>query len=274
MSFHADRPECARRSGAARGRWHGWYFCAAAVMLAGLGRAVPAQASAARQPDSRPTVAVMYFTNGALMQHKEYEPLTKGVAAVLGEELQSNDSIRVIEREFLQQILEEHKLTETKQVDPSTAAQVGKLLGARYMIFGGFLVDMTGRMRITARAVNVETSETEHVESVEDKAENVLAMLSTLAQKMNKGLRLPAMPARARQSGSTGAGAPVGSLEDLRRYARATDARDVAIVARDSASAQRAIALYKEFLAKAPPTMVAQRNGAEKKLGELTRGGT
>jgi len=216
----------------------------------------------------------MYFTNGALMQHKEYEPLTKGVAAVLGEELQSNDSIRVIEREFLQQILEEQKLTETKQVDPSTAAQVGKLLGARYMIFGGFLVDMTGRMRITARAVNVETSETEHVESVEDKAENVLAMLSTLAQKMNKGLRLPAMPARARQSGSTGAGAPAGSLEDLRRYARATDARDVAIVARDSASAQRAIALYKDFLAKAPPTMVAQRNGAEKKLGELTRGGT
>jgi hypothetical protein len=50
--------------------------------------------------------------------------------------------------------------------------------------------------------------------------------------------------------------------------------RDVAIVARDSASTQRAIALYKDFLAKAPATMVAQRNMAEKKVGELTRGGT
>src|SRR5688572_6694876 len=215
----------------------------------------------------------MYFTNGALLQHSDYEPLTKGVAAVLGEELQSNDSIRVIEREFLQQILEEHKLTTTKQVDPSTAVQLGKLLGARYMIFGGFLVDMKGRLRITARAVNVETSETEHVESVEDKADNVLAMLSTLARKMNEGLRLPAMPTQTRPSGSSGAAAPVGSLDDLRRYARATDARDVATVARDSASTQRAIALYKEFLSKAPATMVAQRTVAEKKIGELARGG-
>lgn len=272
MPAHVDWLGFAIRSRPARMRLRGRHLCAAAVAFAVLGRAAHSQATAVEQSDRRPTVAIMYFTNGALIQHNDYEPLTKGVAAVLGEELQSNDSIRVIEREFLQQILEEQKLTATKQVDPTTAVQLGKLLGARYMIFGGFLVDMKGRLRITARAVNVETSETEHVESVEDKADNVLAMLSTLARKMNEGLRLPAMPTQARPSGNTGA-APVGTLEDLRRYARATDARDVATVARDSTSTQRAIALYKEFLSKAPATMVAQRTVAEKKIGELARGG-
>ncbi|MDF2773079.1 MAG: Curli production assembly/transport component CsgG [Geminicoccaceae bacterium] len=242
----------------------------ATLAIAALGPTAYAQATSSSPSDARPTIAVMYFTNGALIQHNDYEPLTKGVAAVLGEELQSNDSIRVVEREFLQQVLEEQKLTETKRVDPGTAVQVGKLLGARYMIFGGFLVDMEGRMRITARAVNVETGETEHVESVEDKANNVLAMLSALAQKMNKGMRLPSAPNRA--GSGAGSGASTGTLDDLRRYARAAGARDVAAVARDSASTQQAIALYKEFLAKAPQTMLVQRNEAEKKIAQLTRG--
>jgi hypothetical protein len=107
------------------------------------------------------------------------------------------------------------------------------------MIFGGFLVDMKGRMRITARAVNVETSETVHVESVEDKADNVLAMLSTLAQKMNKGLRLPAMSARAGSSESTRA--PAGTLEDLRRYARAADACHGRPLQRERAACNRVV---------------------------------
>jgi hypothetical protein len=79
------------------------------------------------------------------------------------------------------------------------------------------------------------------------------------------------MPARARPAGSAGS-ATAGTLDDLRRWARATDARDVATVARDTADTQRAIALYKEFLSKAPVTMVAQRNDAEKKIVELARG--
>jgi len=270
MPLHAGRPVVARRSRSQFENLRLWVG-AAVLTFAAHSRPTQSQSMGAPQSDRRPTVAVMYFTNGALVQHNEYEPLTKGVAGVLTEELRANDSIRVVEREYLQQILEEQKLTTTKQVDPSTAVQIGKLLGARYMIFGGFLVDMKGQMRITARAVNVETSETEHVESVQDKADNVLAMLSTLAQKMNHGMHLPPMPARARPAGSAGS-ATAGTLDDLRRWARATDARDVATVARDTADTQRAIALYKEFLSKAPVTMVAQRNDAEKKIVELARG--
>jgi TolB-like protein len=270
MPFRFDWARPATASLAHRARLRRRWFYTAALIWVPLGVAAQTPPSAEQQADRRPTVAVMYFTNGALTQHADFEPLTKGVAAVLIEELQTNDSIRVIEREYLQQILQEQKLTETKSVDPSTAVQIGKLLGARYMIFGGFLVDMKGRMSITARAVNVETSEIAHVEKVEDKADNVLAMLSTLAQKMNKGLRLPSMPAQARPGGS--AGTATGSLDDLRRYARAADTRDVATATRDTATTQKAIALYKDFLAKAPTTMVAQRNAAEKQIAVLARG--
>ena len=270
MPFRFDWARSATVSLTYRERLRRLWFYTPALMLVPLGVAAQTPSGADQQADRRPTVAVMYFTNGALTQHADFEPLTKGVAAVLIEELQTNDSIRVIEREYLQQILQEQKLTETKSVDPSTAVQIGKLLGARYMIFGGFLVDMKGRMSITARAVNVETSEIAHVEKVEDKADNVLAMLSTLAQKMNKGMRLPSMPAQARPGGSAGTAA--GSLDDLRRYARAADARDVATATRDTSNTQRAIALYKDFLSKAPTTMVAQRNAAEKQIAVLARG--
>ena len=269
MPFRFDRARSATALPAQRDRLRRRWFCATALFWVPLG-AIAQTPAAGQQADRRPTVAVMYFTNGALTQHADYEPLTKGVAAVLIEELQSNDSIRVIEREYLQQILEEHKLTETKSIDPSTAVQIGKLLGARYMIFGGFLVDMKGRMSITARAVNVETSEIAHVEKVEDKADNVLAMLTTLAQKMNKGMRLPSVPAQTRPGGNSGTA--TGSLDDLKRYARAAYARDTATATRDTATTQRAIALYKDFLARAPTTMVAQRNAAEKQVVVLARG--
>ena len=53
--------------------------------------------------------------------------------------------------------------------------KVGKLLGAQHMIFGGFMADPKGNFRIDARAVNVETGEIEHVERVDDKADNIMA---------------------------------------------------------------------------------------------------
>src|SRR5687768_17283149 len=55
--------------------------------------------------DTRPTVAVMYFTNAALVRNDEYAPLSKGIAEMLITELAGNRSIRVVERDQLQKLL-------------------------------------------------------------------------------------------------------------------------------------------------------------------------
>src|SRR4051812_3264119 len=53
------------------------------------------------RPDRRPTVAVMYFDNGALTNSLDYAPLSKGLADMLVVSLTTNCGIRVVEREQL-----------------------------------------------------------------------------------------------------------------------------------------------------------------------------
>lgn len=216
--------------------------------------------------DRRPTVAVMpHFTNGAVVNRADYESLGKGIADVLITELSANARIRVIERDRIQQLIDEQNLGASGRVTRETAVQVGKLLGVHHMIFGGFIIDPKGQMRLDARSVKVETGEIEHVESVTDKADNLLGVITTLADRMNRGMDLPPMPAGARPAANPEATKP-GRWRDLILYARAVDASD-------KKDRTNALALYKEFLEKSPPTvLVAQRKHAEQKVRELSSG--
>ena len=63
------------------------------------------------RPDRRPTVAVMYFDNGALTNSLDYAPLSKGLADMLVVSLTTNCGIRVVEREQLQRLLTEQNLS-------------------------------------------------------------------------------------------------------------------------------------------------------------------
>jgi TolB-like protein len=238
---------------------------AAALVVASF--AAPGSLLAVRQsPDGKPTVAVMYFNNGALSKHDDYQPLSKGIADVLITELAANDSIRVVERDQLQKLLEEQDLDASGRVDKATAVKVGKLLGAQHMIFGGFVIDMKGRMRLDARAVNVETSEIEYVSTVSDDADDVLALISKLAAQLNDGMKLPARPGEARSAKSSRSNP--AALKSLILYARAVGAQD----ARDT---QQAATLYKQFLDSSPSTiLVAQRDMARSKLQELQEAGS
>src|ERR1700730_13883308 len=110
----------------------------------------------AQTPNTRPTVAVMYFDNGAMgKQHEDFEPLTKGISDMLITEFAADSGIRVVERDQLQKLLDEQNI-DPKRVTQESAVHLGKLLGAHHMIFGGFIADQHGRMVLTSRAVNVE----------------------------------------------------------------------------------------------------------------------
>ena len=243
-------------------------FALAAGALAVASLAAPISLFGMRHAsDGKPTVAVMYFNNGALSQHDDYEPLRKGIADVLITELAANDSIRVVERDQLQKLLEEQNLATAGRVDEATAVKVGKLLGAQHMIFGGYVIDKKGRMRLDARAVNVETSEIEYVSTVSDDADDVLALISKLASQLNQGMKLPG-PRGAAAPTTTGAKSNPAALKSLILYARAVGAQD----ARDN---KQAATLYQQFLDSSPSTvMVAQRTMAQDKLRELQEAGS
>src|SRR5206468_6577082 len=150
----------------------------------------------------------MYFNNNVFTKDaRDYDGLSKGVPDFLVSEMSSNPNIRVIERDQVQKLIDEQKLTSGGQVDRETAVKVGKLLGAQHMIFGGFMADPKGNFRIDARAVNVETGAIEYTDRVQDHADNVLGLIGQLAEHLNAALKLPAASTRTGDAGMAPAGA-------------------------------------------------------------------
>lgn len=144
--------------------------------------------------DTRPTIAVFYFDNAALVDNAKYEPLRKGIAMMLGFELARNPGIRVVERDKLQALLAEQNLQNSDRVDQATAVRLGKLLGARHFIDGTFVIDGSKKVRIDVRAVNTETGQWDYTETIQGKSDGLLDLVAALGEKLNKGMKLPDIP--------------------------------------------------------------------------------
>jgi hypothetical protein len=144
---------------------------------------------------SKPTVAIMYFNDGAIGKaHDDLAPLSKGIADVLISEMADNPGIKVVERDQLESVLSEQNIAKAGTVDKETAIKVGKLLSAHHMIFGGFITDPSGTMMLNLRSVNVETGAIEFTTNASDKTANLLALIHKVAMQTNAGLKLPDIP--------------------------------------------------------------------------------
>jgi TolB-like protein len=205
---------------------------------------VPARLAAQDAPSSKPTVAIMYFTNGAIGKSADYAPLSKGLAEMLITELSGNTNIRVVERDRIQTLLEEQNLAAGGRIEQETAVRAGKVLGALHMLMGSFVIDPKNRMRMDVRAINTETSELEYATTVSGKADDMLELLSQLAVKLNQGLKLPEVPTQFQRGASVGAKGP-NQLKSMMLLSRALEQQD-------RKNNQAAIALYRESLQANP----------------------
>lgn len=162
----------------------------------------PAQA----QSMNKPTVAVIEFDNAAMVKRDEFAAMTIGVQIMLTSALATNPGIQMVEREKIQQLLAEQNLAASGRIDPATAAKVGKIVGARYVLLGAFMVDPNMEMRLLVRAVNTETSVIEYTEDVAGKGDKVFKLVDQLAAKINSGLKLPGVrePKASKDLGSEG----------------------------------------------------------------------
>jgi TolB-like protein len=205
--------------------------------------AVLAGAPLVAQPTSgKPTVAVLYFTNAALVDATAYAPLSKGLAEMLITELGQNSAIDVVERDRLQSVIEEQNLQRTDRVDQATAVKIGKTLGARHLLMGSFVIDPARNMRIDVRAVNTQTSRVDYVESITGKADRLLELVIALGGKVNAGLKLPTW---------SGVSSTVPASKSPNQF-KALMAMSLALEAEDSRDKPKAMQQYREALALAP----------------------
>ena len=222
-----------------------WRSAFALALAAGL---IAPQVVSAQ--DTRPGVAVMPFSDGGSYgQDKEdFEALSVGLQDMLLTELAFNDQLRVVERGRIRDLLQELELDESGKVDASSAAEVGKLVGARYMIFGSF-IDWYGDFRLNVRVVNVETGEIVKVDRARDDRENLFPMLVELANSLTTGLDLPTLSRQAyEQRMERSEEIP---QEALRLYSKA-------LLYADRGDTDRAIELFSQVATEFPEYTEAQ----------------
>ena len=147
----------------------------AAAMAVGL---ATLSSGAVMAQDTRPGIAVMAFDNGGSygQDAENFEALRVGIQQMLLTELAMNNAARVVERSQINALVAEQDLAADGRVDPNTAAQIGQLVGARYMIFGSF-IDFYGETRIDARIVDTETSEIVNTTRVRNSREEMYQKL-------------------------------------------------------------------------------------------------
>ncbi len=141
-------------------------------------------------PASDVTVAVLDFENNSIQDPLTYEPLKQGLAEIMITEFQQVESIKVVERQRMRTLLDELKLSQSGLLSPETSATVGKMLGAQYLVFGGFMVTMNDKIRIDVRVVEVETGVTVKANEETGKTHQVLSLIGNLSAKLLKELRV------------------------------------------------------------------------------------
>ena len=171
------------------------------------------------------TLAVLYFENGGGPQ---YEALKVGLAQMLISDLVGTEGVTVVERTALQAVLDELELGHSGMVDPDSAARVGKLLGARWMVLGTYF-ELGGTLFVQSRLVEVETGRIVKGFSLQDAPADFLKLEQELARSYEALLAelRPAPP-------------PSGPAAPARR--RGGEAEEASVVAPDPEALEAAIA--------------------------------
>ncbi len=166
--------------------------------------------------DKRQTIAFLPFDN---FSASKYQKSLGGISSALAEffayDFVSIGEMRVVEREKLAYLLKEVDLAKSGRVDQSTAVKVGKIVGARYMVFGliSQFDDKSARMGV--KVVDVETSEIVATVDKEGKP-NYTKLQREMVKELATKLKIKISPDVAKDIGNRGS----NSTEALEMYAK------------------------------------------------------
>jgi TolB-like protein len=109
-----------------------------------------------------------------------FEAMASDVPAALAEAFIAGGIVKPVERAALEKVIGELELSLTGLVDPGTAARIGKLAGARYVLLGTAAV-VGEQVRLSCRVVDVETAEIVYAGSAFGDSDQVFEIEEELA---------------------------------------------------------------------------------------------
>ena len=148
----------------------------------------PARVAAPAPPK---TVAVLNFDNTS--GSADYQNMGKALAAMMITDLSSVPELTLVERERMQDIIEEQRLQSTPLFDPATAVKAGKLMGAQFIVTGAFAAAQP-QVRIDTRVIDVETGEIVKTAKVTGKEDKFFELQQKLASELVDGLGVALTP--------------------------------------------------------------------------------
>jgi TolB-like protein len=161
------------------------------VLLTSLA-ALPRTARGHAEGDTvRKAVAVLYFVNNT--GEARYDPFGKGLASMMITDLSSLDYVLLVEREHLESLIEELHLQQSSLFDQETALQVGRFVGAEYVITGS-ITALKPEIRLDTRVIQVETSEIVKAAEVSGRDNELFQLQGALADALIEGLDIALSP--------------------------------------------------------------------------------
>jgi TolB-like protein len=139
-------------------------------------------------------LAIMYFDN--ISRNPDLDALSVALSELLVVELSGNAPVRIVERQQLQKLLDELQFGHSGKVDPDTAADLGRLIGAGWMLLGSYF-EFSGSLSITSRMVDVETGAILYATRAQGTTATFFDMVGKLAADHSadlKGRGSPAAP--------------------------------------------------------------------------------
>jgi TolB-like protein len=142
-------------------------------------------AAFAQGTDKRAYTAILDFQ--ILSSEKDLAVLAAEIPQALSAAFLKGPYLKPVERQELEKALKEMELASSEAVDAKTAQQIGKLLGAKYLLLGS-LTKLSATAKISYRLVRTETGEIVQADSVRGKFDDLFDLEDQLARKVEEYL--------------------------------------------------------------------------------------
>jgi TolB-like protein len=144
-------------------------------------------------PESpRHTIAVLPFRNSS--DKADLDPICQGIADLMPACARKAEGVAFVERQRLDKIIAEQKVSLVGLSDPNMSVRLGKLLGAKYVVLGGVL-SRQNMVVINAHLYEVETARVVRSAESTGKISDLLDLIQSLSTELMQALRveLPAL---------------------------------------------------------------------------------
>ena len=139
------------------------------------------------QDEDKSIVGVLRYDNNS--GDEQYDHLGRAFSSMMISDLSVIERLQLIERERLEEIMDELDLQQSGYVDEESAQSLGMIVGAEYLVLGAFIT-VDPEIRMNTRVTRVGTTEIVTTAEVTGGQETLFDLQQRLADQIIEGLEL------------------------------------------------------------------------------------